>query len=289
MEALEFLKWAGMALAALVLAYACLAAIGGWRWSQASGRLVTSLTAATVTRAVAHFHAADIADLPDPVRRYFQLALTDGQPIIRNVELSMRGTFNMSLAAAQWKPFAAVQHVATNRPGFVWDARITMFPGVPVRVTDSYIGGQGKLHPALLGLFPVGDLEGDGEIAKGELMRWFAETVWYPTALLPSQGVIWAAVDATSARATMTDEPLTLTLLFRFGADGLIASVHADARSATLDGVAVMLPWECRLSDYQTRDGMRVPLTGEVSYVTPQGERPYFRGTIDTLAYGFAP
>ena len=50
---------------------------------------------------------------------------------------------------------------------------------------------------------------------------------WYPTALLPSQGVRWAAVDDQSAQATLVDGQLALNLLFRFDEAGLIASVHA--------------------------------------------------------------
>ncbi|MCU0903564.1 MAG: hypothetical protein MUE83_06775 [Tabrizicola sp.] len=221
------------------------------------------------------------------MRRYFECALTDGQPIIRKANLSMQGRFNMSLTAAAWKPFTSVQHATTNRPGFVWDARITMAPGLPVRVTDSYIGGRGQLHPALLGLFPVGTVEGGGDFAKAELMRWFAEGVWYPTALLPSQDVTWTPVDDASARATMTDGLLTLTLLFQFGADGLVASIHADARAAMVDGVSVMLPWECRMSDYQSQDGVLIPMTGEVLYHTAKGERSYFHGTVTRIAYTF--
>jgi hypothetical protein len=121
------------------------------------------------------------------------------------------------------------------------------------------------------------------------LMRFFAEAVWYPTALLPSQGVVWDAIDAASAKATLTDGLISLTMLFRFGADDLIASIHADARGGTVDGVAVMMPWECRMSNYQTRDGIRMPLTGEVAYITAQGEKPYFRGTIQQITYQFAP
>lgn len=279
--------WAGIALVALALAYSGLVAFGAWRWSRSSGRLLARLSETEATGKAVRYSAGQLSGLPDPVRACLALTLTDGQPIVRTADLSMRGTFNMSLGVPKWKPFTSVQHVTTNRPGFVWDARIMMFPGVPIRVTDSCIGGRGMLHPALLGLFPVGDLEGDGEIAKAELMRWFAEAVWYPTALLPSQGMIWDAVDATSALATMTDGALTLSLLFRFGADGLIASVHADARAATLDGVAVMLPWVCRLSDYQTHNGMRVPMTGEVLYLTAQGERPYFRGTVTGINHTF--
>ena len=65
-------------------------------------------------------------------------------------------------------------------------------------------------------------------------MRFFAEAAWYPTALLPSQGVRWVAVDDRSANATIVDGALTLTLLFRFNDDGLIGSFRADARGATV-------------------------------------------------------
>lgn len=283
---MEPIKWVAGAFV-LVAAYAGLANIGGRRWSKTSRHLVARLDANEVSHPEQTFDSVEFAGLPDPVRRYFERALTDGQPIIRSAKLSMQGRFNLSLTVDAWKPFTSVQHITTNRPGFVWDARITMAPGLPIRVTDSYIGGRGPLHPALLGLFPVGTLEGDGDFGKAELMRWFAEGVWYPTALLPSQGMIWTPVDSNSAQATMTDGPLTLTLLFRFGADGLVASIHADARAATVDGVSVMLPWECRLSDYQSQNGMLIPMTGEVLYLTAKGERSYFHGTVTRVVYAF--
>jgi hypothetical protein len=281
---LDALQWAGGALV-LLASYAGLASFGSWRWIQTSRSLVTRLQATAVSGPAPTYDAAEITALPDPVRRYFERALTDGQTIIRSAKLSMEGRFNMSLTAEAWKPFTSVQHVLTIRPGFVWDARIMMAPFLPIRVTDSYIDGRGQLHPALLGLFPVGTLEGVGAFAKAELMRWFAEGVWYPTALLPSQGVTWTPVDGASANATMTDGPLTLTLLFRFGPDDLVASIHADARATTVDGVSVMLPWECRMSDYRTQDGMIVPMTGGVLYLTADGERPYFHGTVQRIAY----
>lgn len=84
----------------------------------------------------------------------------------------------------------------------------------------------------------------------------------YPTALLPSQGVRWQAVDDYSANATIVDGPLTLTLLFRFNDDDLMASFRAEARGGMVDKVVVMAPWEGRWSNYKTQDGMTVPFTG---------------------------
>ena len=60
---------------------------------------------------------------------------------------------------------------------------------------------NGRGHPArlLLGLFSLVDMCGGGDVSGGELMRFFAEAAWYPTALLPTQGVRWEAVDGRSS------------------------------------------------------------------------------------------
>ncbi len=285
---MDILKWIAIGLVGLTLVYAGLTAFGAWRWKAATRDLLAALDAERLAGRVTHYDSTEIAGLPAPVRRYFERALTHGQPIIRSVELTQTGTFNLSLATPQWKSFTALQHVTTSRPGFVWDAAIMMFPAVPIRVVDAYIAGEGMLRPAILGLFPLGAVQGKGEIARGELMRYFAEAVWYPTALLPSQGVVWQTVDSNSALATIDDGPISLTLLFRFGADGLVAEVHADARGGMIGKSVVMMPWDCRTSDYQLQDGMQVPLVGEVVWQTPQGERSYYRGRITRLAYSFA-
>ena len=152
-------------------------------------------------------------------------------------------------------------------------------------VHDSYIAGEGTLHAAMLGQFTVAEVQGGGEIARGELMRYFAETAWYPTALLPSEGVRWTAVDDRSAKATLVDGSISSTLLFRFNDAGLIASVHADERGSGVGKGMVMLPWDCSVSNYQLRHGMMVPTRGEAL----KGGKPYFVGDLTSLVYEFAP
>ena len=194
----------------------------------------------------------------------------------------------MSATADQWKPFTSAQRVITQRPGFDWDAHVMMFPGVPVHVDDTYIAGTGLLHGAVLGLVSVVDMADTPEMARGELMRFFAEAAWYPTALLPSQGVRWEAVDDSSAHATLDDGPLTLKLLFRFNADGLIDTVRAESRGRLMDGKTVNAPWQGRYWRYALQDGMRVPQEGEVAWLLPEGDKPYWRGKTLSATYEFA-
>jgi hypothetical protein len=226
--------------------------------------------------------------LAAPVQRYFRAVLTEGQPLISAVNVEHTGTFNMSESGEQWRAFRSTQRVVTRRPGFVWDGRIAMVPLVAVHVHDAYVAGEGILHPALFGLITLADMrDTGGEVARGELMRFFAEAAWYPTALLPSQGVQWQPVDDRSAKATLIDGALSLTMLFRFGDDGFIESVRAEARGRTVDGQVIPTPWEGRFSDYQERSGMYAPLTGEVAWILPQGRRPYWRGRITKLVHDF--
>ncbi|MCB1968150.1 MAG: hypothetical protein KDI64_19490, partial [Candidatus Accumulibacter sp.] len=144
------------------------------------------------------------------------------------------------------------------------------------------------LHLALFGLTSLARLQGKGDMAQAELMRYLAEAACYPTALLPSQGVQWQAVDERSARATLNDGEVSATLLFCFNDQGLIESVRADARGRLVGGKIVTLPWEGLWFDHQQRDGMWVPMRGEVRWLLPQGPRPYWRGSIARLAYEFA-
>jgi len=235
------------------------------------------------------YDARELEGLPAPVQRYFRAVLKDGRPIITAVTIDMAGTFNTSPTGELWKPFTSHQRVVTRRPGFLWDAKIAMLAGVKVRVVDSYIAGNGLLRATVQGLFTMADQRGDGDIARGEFMRWFAEVLWYPTALLPSQGVHWEAVDDHSANATMVDGPLSVTLLFRFNEAHLIGSFRAEARGGMVGDKMVMAPWEGVWSNYQTRDGVLVPFTGEVAWMRPEGRKPYFIGTVTELAFETSP
>jgi hypothetical protein len=164
-----------------------------------------------------------------------------------------------------------------------------MLPGLAVHVHDEYVAGEGLLHPAVAGLVSLTELRDRGDTAQGELMRFFAEAARYPTALLPSQGVTWAARDDTSAIATLRDGPHALALTFHFGPDGLVQRVRAEARGRTVGSQIVPTPWEGQWSGYQRRDGMQVPMSGEVAWLMPEGDLPYWRGTITDLRYEFAP
>ncbi len=258
------------------------------RWQTETKELRSRLEAARAPVAPTTFQESELDGLPAPVQRYFRAALTLGQPMIRALHLKHVGTFNTSADGERWGPFESDQRVVCQRPGFDWEARIRMLPGLSVRVHDAYVAGEGILHASLLGLVSMASQRGTPELAQGELLRFLAEAAWYPTALLPSQGVSWQAVDEASARGTLRDGETTASLLFAFDDSGMIETVSANARGRTVGKETVPTPWQGRWSHYAMRHGMRVPLEGEVLWLRPDGIQPYWRGRVTQLGYDFA-
>jgi len=282
--------WKVIAIVLAVLVFAAAMAIlyATNRWQSDTRKLHARMEAAGVPITPTSYDPRELEGLPAPVQRYFRTVLKEGQPLVRAVSVEHTGTFNMSETGERWKPFSSTQRVTIRRPGFVWDARVRMVPGMTVYVHDAYVAGEGVLTAKLFGLVSLVNLRGTPEVAQGELMRFFAEAAWYPTALLPSQGVQWESVDDTSAKATLRDGETTLTMLFRFNESGLIESVRAEERGRTVAGAVIPTPWEGRWSNYELRDGMRIPFEGEVAWILPEGSKPYWRGRITKISYEFA-
>lgn len=157
-----------------------------------------------------------------------------------------------------------------------------------MHIHDAYIAGAGVLRGAVGGIVPVVNTKDSPELASGELLRFLAECAWYPTALLPSQGVRWTAVDDQSAIATLTDGPVTAALTFHFQQDGAIDSVRAESRGRAVGKATIGTPWQGRFWNHQMQAGMRVPMEGEVAWILPEGPMPYWRGVNTELRYEFA-
>lgn len=261
---------------------------GSWRWQKETSTLHAAMESAALPLPKKPFDFAELQGLPAPVQRYFRKVLREKQPMVTAVRVHHRGTFNMSENGEAWKPFRSTQHVIVRSSGFLWDARIHAAPALPVFVRDAYVAHQGILKATIWGLFPVMKEPQTPELAHGQLMRFLAEAAWYPTALLPRHGVQWHAVDDSHARAALTDGRTTVALTFAFAEEGWVRSVRAEARHRRVNGRLEATVWEGRFWNYEMRDGLLIPLNAEVSWLLPEGPKPYWRGRIEHIDYQYA-
>ncbi|MFZ4558409.1 MAG: DUF6920 family protein [Pseudanabaena sp.] len=255
------------------------------RWKSETNKLRVKMTNGQQPVQPKTYDSKEIAGLPEPVQRFFKTVLKEGQEIVAKVEFLQKGQFNMNEKLDKWNNFTATQLVVTHRLGFDWDARIQMAPMLNAFVHDTYLLGVGNLHASLMGLFTLAKMHDAPELNQGELLRFFAEAAWYPTSLLPSQGVSWEAINDNSALATLTDGETTASVVFQFNAEGVIASMRAEDRYR--DKTTAM-PWSGRFGEYSLESGMLIPLYGEIGWEYPEGLRLYFKGKITKISYEFA-
>jgi len=146
-----------------------LLALGRRRWRSATKELRAKLEAARRPGEASAFATRSLDLLPAPVQRYLRAVLMPDQKAVTALDMEQTGTINLSEATEQWKPFTAGQRVVTRRPGFGWNARIAMMPGLPVFVQDAYVSGEGLLRVALFGLVTKANLRDRGELARSHL------------------------------------------------------------------------------------------------------------------------
>ncbi|MDS0282617.1 DUF6920 family protein [Haloarcula onubensis] len=248
-----------------------------------SRQRVATLRRSAATGREATFSPDSVAALPGPVRRYLTAAIPDGRPLVDTARVEQTGQLRTGDASSRWRPFRATHHVTVDPPGFLWDARVRLAPLADVWVRDSLRDGEGSAAVSLWGVLPIDSAGTSPELVEADLQRYLAEAVWYPTALLPGEGVRWEPIDDRTAEATVERAGVTASLTFTFD-DGRVTEVHGERYRRVGDGFE-RTPWTGRWSDYERRDGLVVPRTGEVIWGLPAGDLRAWRGRVTDIEY----
>ncbi|MFA9503314.1 DUF6544 family protein [Natrinema sp. H-ect1] len=232
----------------------------------------------------AAFTDDDVEGVPGPVREYLTNVLPQGQPYVDLVRLEQTGKLRLGDASSPWKPFTATQHVTVDPPGFYWDASIRLAPLLSLRVRDLFCDREGTASVSLFGVIPLDSATSSPELEEAELMRYLAEAVWYPTALLPAAGIEWESIDDSTAKATVEDGDVSASLPFSFNEDDEVTRDYADRYRRVDDGYELM-PWSGYWRNYETQNGVTVPTEGEVVWHLPDGDVHAWQGRVTDIQY----
>ena len=142
----------------------------------------------------ARFDPAQLAALPEPVRRYLQHAIIPGTPLASAVRLRMHGEIKLK----RWYAFTAEQVIYWSR-GFIWQAS-TRIGALTIRGSDRYVDGYGATGWKLFGIVPFITASGPN-ITRSAAGRVNLECLWLPSVLC-GEDVCWSASDASHIRAS---------------------------------------------------------------------------------------
>jgi hypothetical protein len=218
--------------------------------------------------------------VPAPVARYLHFALPTPKDI-QEVRIRQVGALRIAINSKRWMRFKAEHVVIPPAARFVWNARVRIAPLIHVRVRDALIEGKGSSDVRLLSALTISAAADRPELNSGSLHRYLAEAVWYPTALLPSAKLRWAAIDSNRALATLTENGVSVSLEFRFAAAGEVTGIYTPGRWGTFAGGYRQVPWEGRFREYSERDGIVVPTEGDVGWYVDNTWQPVWRGRVE--------
>ena len=213
-------------------------------------------------------------DLPAPVQRYFQAAVSQGSPLLRTVRITMTGHIKIG----RWIPFRAEETLTPHR-GFVWAARA----GGIITGSDRYIDGDGAMDWSILGLLPVMRATGP-DVSRSAAERAAAEAIWVPTSLLPRFGAAWSAPGPTDISVNFGIDDHHVTLGISLTPEGHPQSVHFDRwGDPDRNGSVGLHPFGGEFTSHATFGGLTIPTEGRLGWHHgtdrwDQGE--FFRFTI---------
>ena len=220
------------------------------------------------------FSYDQLRGLPEPLQRYFKLVLKEGKSYISYVSLTHDGQFKSGLDK-DWMNIKGEQYFTTQRPGFIWKGTTKLFTA-----RDMFVEDKGSLKVSILNVYNLAEGKGPG-FDEGELQRWVAESVWFPTNLLPSENVRWTAVNSSTAQLSFHYNNIAFTYQVSFNEAGEITEMETKRFMSETGSEA----WIVRLADYEGFAGILIPTKCEALWLLEKGEFPYARFKVKRIIY----
>ena len=227
---------------------------------------------------------ADLAHLPDPVRRYLRGSGVVGRPHVRNFRVRMHGRIR-SGPDARWLPLTAEQYNLVEPAERLFYLAGSMFM-IPVQGYHRYVGPSATMRVRAAGLVRLVDVSGS-EMNQSETVTLFNDMCVMAPATLVDPAIVWEPVDARTARATFTNAGQTIRAELSFNEAGELSNFCSDDRYQTSsDGAAVKRRrWSTPLRGYRSFDGVRLASGGEGRWHEAGGEYAYIELVFDEVHY----
>jgi hypothetical protein len=267
-------------LAAIVLA----PLIGRYLFRKGVDREVAALISTGASRVGPLQLATRWNSLPEPLQRHLRFAIKQRAASIRSVRVEHGGTFR-TRPEQRWLPIHGVEHFTASTPGFVWSATVDLAPLLWIDARDQLRDRSGSMLVKFESLFTIVNAGGP-QIDQGSSLRWLAEAVWFPYALV-GDAIRWESLTSEAARATLMQDGAPVTGTIEFDTEGRMAAIRGE-RYYYAGGESVLKPWVARCGEYREFGPFRVPSHVEVAWILDGVEFIYARFDVTAIGYDAA-
>lgn len=227
---------------------------------------------------------ADLARLPDLVRRYLRVSGVVDRPRVHNFRVRMHGRIR-SGPDARWLPLTAEQYNFVDPAARHFYLNGSMFM-IPVQGYHRYVGPSATMRVTAAGLVRLVDVSGY-EMNQGETVTLFNDMCVMAPATLVDPAIVWEPVDERTARARFTNAGQTIHAELSFNEAGDLSNFWSDDRyQISPDGATLKrVRWSTPPREYRLFEGLRLASGGEGRWHEADGEYAYIELTLDEVHY----
>jgi hypothetical protein len=223
---------------------------------------------------------ADLAPLPDPIKKYIRLSGALGKPKVTNFRISFTGKIRKNQQSA-WMPFTSEQYNFMEPVTRLFFMKATM-KGLPVAGYHRFKDGKATMDIRLWSLAPVAYQAGD-EMNVAETVTFFNDMCCMAPATLIDKRIKWSEIESKKVKAEFTNNKITITAWLDFNEQGELVNFISDDRFAVDAGRK--LRWSTPLKDYRGFNGYRIPSYAEAIYSYPEGNLSYGALIVSQVEY----
>lgn len=223
---------------------------------------------------------ADLAPLPEALRRYLRVTGVVGQPRVHHFRVRWRGRIRGNRADA-WMEFTAEQYNFVDEPSrfFLMDAQRGF---LPLDVLHVFKNATASMRVRLFSLIQLVNARGPA-MTRAETVTLFNDVCLFAPAGLIDAAIEWEEIDSNTIRGRYTLDSNTISAILSFNEAGELEDFVSDDRLAlSPDGTEFTRQrWSTPVDDYRSFGPRRLPSKGEGRWHPPGGEEfVYFEARV---------
>jgi hypothetical protein len=225
---------------------------------------------------------ADLAGLPDPVRRYVVRSGALGRPRPQHMRVEMDALMYRKPGQTPMRA-RSVQHSFFGPPQRLFLMEARMF-GLPVRALHVYRHEQATFTVRIASTFNIVDLSGP-EISAAETVTVLNDLCLMAPGALVDERLAWREIDDRSTEVTFTNGPHVVRATLVFSDDDELVDFWSDDRPDSSTGTFVPMRWSTPVSEYADVDGRHLLRRGAAVYHRPDEPFTYGEFAIRSIQY----
>ena len=233
--------------------------------------------------------AEEIAELPEPVRRYLAFMEVVGRPRYRSFEARFSGRFRRT-PRDRWMAAEAHQYNTAPEVARIYTMRLRFAGLLPMVGHDTYVRGSGRMVGKLFDRFTVADGAGD-EFDVGELVTYLNDAILLAPSMLLGPSTTWRGLDDSSFEVALTDASHTVRATITLDARGAPIDFVTVDRFASLPQGLVRATWTTPVSAWVRVDGRMLPGPARATWLLDDGPFTYVEGRFvtESIRYDVPP